>query len=340
MKSRASSLAAVLFAVTPANVGAFVPSSVRLGSCFGRHACKVKAGEWGCHDGPCRGAMLARRARRWSTMTAAQEESAEASDESGGSSSKHQEEEDGEDAVWARAELPMSNDVQVEQATRAVWQALSDGKTRQILRLSLPLIGKTEIDDWPGGDRQRYKACGPMVESVLRGNPAAKEGASIVEQILDESDAVGLMQLQCKEAKDDASVMIFPTTDTLSLQQQVAAGAGSRLVALVNPAWRSSSDFGLFQAGEAEETLSEFEVTYSLQSLVVYGYTLRLLYCYPGPWRLFLIGEGSGKRELLGSWDRSPPTNDQVESAVFDKKGKPNASERVQASAKFFQDSL
>lgn len=24
--------------------------------------------------------------------------------------------------VWARAELPMSNDVQVEQATRAVWQ--------------------------------------------------------------------------------------------------------------------------------------------------------------------------------------------------------------------------
>lgn len=42
-----------------------------------------------------------------------------------------------------------------------------------------------------------------------------------MEQILDESDAVGLMQLQCKEAKDDASVMIFPTTDTLALQKQV-----------------------------------------------------------------------------------------------------------------------
>ncbi|CAM9766225.1 unnamed protein product [Ectocarpus fasciculatus] len=341
MKCRASSLAAVLLAVTPANVRAFVSSSFPLGSCFGRHACTGKAEERGYHDGPCRGAIHARRARRRSTIFAAQEESAEASDESGGSSGKQEEDDDDrEDAVWARAELPMSNDVQVEQATRAVWQALSDGKTRQILRLSLPLIGKTEIDDWPGGDRQRYKACGPMVESVLRGNPAAKEGASIVEQILDESDAVGLMQLQCKEAKDDASVMIFPTTDTLSLQQQVAAGAGSRLVALVNPAWRSSSDFGLFQAGEAKETLSEFEVTYSLQSLVVYGYTLRLLYCYPGPWRLFLIGEGSGKRELLGSWEQSPPTNDQVEKAVFDKKGKPNASERVQASAKFFQDSI
>lgn len=43
----------------------------------------------------------------------------------------------------------------------------------------------------------------------------------MVEQILDESDAVGLMQLQCKEPKDDVSAMIFPTTDTLSLQNQV-----------------------------------------------------------------------------------------------------------------------
>lgn len=55
----------------------------------------------------------------------------------------------------------------------------------------------------------------------------------------------------------------------------MTAGAGSRLVALVNPAWKSPSDFGLFKAGEAKKALSEFEVTYSLQSLVVYGYTVR-----------------------------------------------------------------
>ena len=53
------------------------------------------------------------------------------------------------------------------------------------------------------------------------------------------------------------------------------SGAGSRLVALVNPAWKSASDFGLFKAGEAREALADFEVTYSLQSLVVYGYTVR-----------------------------------------------------------------
>ena len=57
---------------------------------------------------------------------------------------------------------------------------------------------------------------------------------------------------------------------------QVTTGAGSRLVALVNPAWRSISDFGLFGAGEAKKALSDFDVTYSLQSLVVYGYTVRV----------------------------------------------------------------
>lgn len=65
---------------------------------------------------------------------------------------------------------------------------------------------------------------------------------------------------------------------------QVTSGAGSRLVALVNPAWKSVSDFGLFKSGEAEEALSEFEVTYSLQSLVVYGYTVRSWY-HPCPLR-------------------------------------------------------
>lgn len=58
-------------------------------------------------------------------------------------------------------------------------QALSDGKTRQILRLSLPLIGATEIDDWPGGDQQRYKACGPMVEKILLDLPPAQVCARV-----------------------------------------------------------------------------------------------------------------------------------------------------------------
>lgn len=71
------------------------------------------------------------------------------------------------------------------------------------------------------------------------------------------------------------STQLPPQRNTPLLSIQVTTSAGSRLVALVNPAWKSPSDFGLFKAGEAKKALSEFEVTYSLQSLVVYGYTVR-----------------------------------------------------------------
>ena len=32
----------------------------------------------------------------------------------------------------------------------------------------LPLIGATDLDDWPGGVRQMFKAAAPMVEEILR----------------------------------------------------------------------------------------------------------------------------------------------------------------------------
>lgn len=48
-----------------------------------------------------------------------------------------------------------------------------------------------------------------------------QEGAKVEEQIVDESDAVGLMQLQCSQARDDVAALIFPTTEDLSLVEQV-----------------------------------------------------------------------------------------------------------------------
>jgi len=35
----------------------------------------------------------------------------------------------------------------------------------------LPLIGATDLDDWPGGVRQQFKAACPMVEDILRNVP-------------------------------------------------------------------------------------------------------------------------------------------------------------------------
>lgn len=66
-----------------------------------------------------------------------------------------------------------------------------------------------------------------------------------MEQILDESDAVGLMQLQCKEAKDDASVMIFPTTDTLPLQKQASGAQLAKEMFFFLTPFPASSDISL-----------------------------------------------------------------------------------------------
>lgn len=46
------------------------------------------------------------------------------------------------------------------------WEA---GIKRHRVELLLPLIGATDLDDWPGGIRQQFKAVLPMVESMLDG---------------------------------------------------------------------------------------------------------------------------------------------------------------------------
>lgn len=86
---------------------------------------------WGSREGGSGAVPTAGRVRRWDAQLAATPEGVEASSSnegavgeggersSDGSSASSSAE---EDAVWARAQLPMSNDMQVEQATRAVWQ--------------------------------------------------------------------------------------------------------------------------------------------------------------------------------------------------------------------------
>jgi hypothetical protein len=52
----------------------------------------------------------------------------------------------------------------VSQAVTAIEQAWQAGVRRQRLELLLPLIGATDLDDWPGGVRQQFKAAAPLVE--------------------------------------------------------------------------------------------------------------------------------------------------------------------------------
>lgn len=51
--------------------------------------------------------------------------------------------------------LPRSPREQVTQAAEAVRRAASSGKELFEVEFNLPLIGATDLDDWPGGVRQQ-----------------------------------------------------------------------------------------------------------------------------------------------------------------------------------------
>jgi hypothetical protein len=98
----------------------------------------------------------------------------------------------------------------VDQALGACQRAFKDGVRRQRLELLLPLIGATDLDDWPGGIRQQFKAAQPMVESLLRSlkQDESLQG-SLSSSILDQGDAVGAW------TGPRLAAILFPTAETL-----------------------------------------------------------------------------------------------------------------------------
>eukprot|EP00882_Tetradesmus_deserticola_P013115 GHRQ01013908.1.p1 GENE.GHRQ01013908.1~~GHRQ01013908.1.p1 ORF type:complete len:151 (+),score=39.96 GHRQ01013908.1:276-728(+) len=64
--------------------------------------------------------------------------------------------------------IPSNPELQVKQAVAAIEEAWKAGIRRQRIELLLPLIGATDLDDWPGGIRQQFKAAAPLVEGILK----------------------------------------------------------------------------------------------------------------------------------------------------------------------------
>lgn len=68
--------------------------------------------------------------------------------------------------------LPIGPGDQADQAAAACVAAWTENQrcrlpTRLLVTLSLPLVGATDLDDWPGGIRQQFKAAKPLVERML-----------------------------------------------------------------------------------------------------------------------------------------------------------------------------
>lgn len=194
--------------------------------------------------------------------------------------------------------LPTSVDDQVRQAAESLKRAARDGQRRHAIRLLLPVIGATELDDWPGGARQMMQAAKPLVQSILA-TAVSDKVVDFQEILLDESDGVyAILGQVTDDAKKDMCAVLLPSGDTVSMLQKLESQVGDeRDLLLVNSQWKRRSDFGGFLwADDKSVTYAEgFAPTFSLTNLICEGESVRILRNYPGPWRVFIREDADGK---------------------------------------------
>mmetsp|Transcript_20767 Transcript_20767/g.36971 ORF Transcript_20767/g.36971 Transcript_20767/m.36971 type:complete len:337 (-) Transcript_20767:333-1343(-) len=206
-----------------------------------------------------------------------------------------------------RYDVPSGPERTASQAFEAVKRGVEDGKMRQRIELMLPLIGATDLDDWPGGIRQQFKAASPMVEQILTG--LKKEmgiSGSISAKILDQGDAVA--SWTC----DKLTAVLFPTAETLEyIEKELASKTDGSLFLLINPQWNKGgsnviSDFGWGQKKvNAENLIQSFDYTYSFEQRKQNGANIKLLKSYPQQWAV-LETQDDRTFNCIGTADERP----------------------------------
>lgn len=239
--------------------------------------------------------------------------------------------------------LPATVDESVSQARQACQQAIKDGKSRMLLEIILPLIGATDLDDWPGGIQMQFKAAAPLVSSLLRGlvegaNAQKKDGGCRT-YIIDDSDAVGGWE------SDEIAAVLFPTPETLNAVEALAS-VPDRPLLLVNAQWQPGqvvSDFGFGARKKSREDLvNTFEVVYFLKRSRILGEDVCLMRRYPGDWQVFVIDDAAGTNECVGV-ETDRPSYKRLQEILKSRKGSKAGQgwfDRLVGEFKFNQNSL
>ncbi|CAK9207812.1 unnamed protein product [Sphagnum jensenii] len=238
--------------------------------------------------------------------------------------------------------LPGTVEESIDQARQACREAIKDGKTRLQLELLLPLIGATDLDDWPGGIQQQYKAAAPLVSSLLTGlledDVFKKEDGGCRKYIIDSSDAVGGWE------SDKVAVVLFPTPETLESIEALAA-IESRPLLLVNSQWQPGqviSDFGFGARRKTrEDFVNSFEMVYFLKRMRMLGEDVRILRRYPGNWQVF-VGGPTGSNVCVAS-ETQQLSYKQLETVLKSREGSKAGQgwlDRLLGEFKFNQESL
>lgn len=228
----------------------------------------------------------------------------------------------------------ISSEDQVRLAAISLQKATKDGITRHSVRLLLPIIGATELDDWPGGARQMMEAASPLVTDILKLQQISEKSddendgrrqtsfMTIQESVIDQADGVRALFAQANDAKDDSCSILLPSGDTVMKLKEMDVQVGDkRSMILVNSQWRRKTDFGMAFFGGRDEKIrfvEQFVPTFHCSNSMVEGENVRILRTYPGPWRVFLrvvkesgdvdwinIGEKPVLEEKTSQWEQS-----------------------------------
>mmetsp|Transcript_15529 Transcript_15529/g.40161 ORF Transcript_15529/g.40161 Transcript_15529/m.40161 type:complete len:325 (-) Transcript_15529:184-1158(-) len=245
------------------------------------------------------------------------------------------------DSETAAVEMPVPNGPEqtAQQALAACKLAYADGIRRQRVELLLPLIGATDLDDWPGGIQQQFKAVLPMVEKIMKG---LKETDGLTgplsAAIIDQGDAVGQWK------GDKLGAIVFPTGQTLKAVKELAKN-DSRLVLMINPQWQGGqiiSDFGIGPWKKAsEEFVESFEDVYYFKQTRITGDDCRVLRSYPGKWQVH-VQDAEGNSPCVAMEDVKPSyvRLQEILQAVPGSKSSQTWDERLRSEFQFNNDSL
>lgn len=267
--------------------------------------------------------------------------------------------------------IPYTFDEMVRQASTAMRDAYDAGITRQVLRVLLPRVSSSaqlgqyfESDavpgnsnfqqqeqillappdeTWQGGIMQLYRAAAPTAQQILKslstigGVPPRN---MVEDRSMDESgvDGVGLWMTRAARPQDDVSCFVQPSQETIASIEAISRQAGeNRLVALLNPQWRTVDDaldtasrqdtlFGTFASflggkGNSLRRLEElgFENVYTLEGYVCKGGNVRLMKRFDQDWGVYAENDAATDYIKVGS-SKVRPTYQDVDK-MLDNKG-------------------
>jgi hypothetical protein len=219
--------------------------------------------------------------------------------------------------VGSKVETPGTLQDMMKEVGRAIAAAKDSNLPVVRVDIPLPVTGGTELDDWPGGIRQKYVTLLPLLKETMKQlnfSPARiKE-----EKFIDEIDAVGVWE------DNGFQLVCFPTPSTVDYLQDNYSkwNDKSSILALINQqlfldpmSKQSTKDF--LQSAITVYQLEQLNMR-GPGALPVRGIAYRQ---YPGPFllcRRLDVGGYVLLKEYEG--DRMPPRNELEELFMEDSK--------------------